>query len=66
MPSDGLTESMPWIVVLTCTYEAATWADADAFRESYTSGPSVDPHGYGGDSGGHQRSARITHERGDF
>jgi len=58
---------MAWIVRTTCCeredtpYVAASWAEADAFRESYTSGPGVDPHGYSGDGQhGHQRSGVIT------
>jgi hypothetical protein len=57
----------PWKVMLTCcgrdngVYEAATWEEADAFRESYTSGPGVNPYGYsGGFTSGHQRSGVIT------
>ncbi len=57
----------PWIVTLTCCgredgiFRAATWAEAEAFRESYTSGPGVNPHGYsGGSASGHQRSAVIS------
>lgn len=37
-----------------------TWDEADQFRESWTSGPAVDPHGYSGDGyHGHQRAGII-------
>jgi hypothetical protein len=54
----------PWVLTLTCcgrddgTARFATSEEADAFREGYTSGPGVDPHGYSGDGySGHRRSA---------
>lgn len=38
-----------------------TWDEADAFRESYTSGVGVDGHGYSGDGWkGHQRAAILS------
>lgn len=51
--------NMKWRVLLTCCgrenghEDFATWADADALRESYLSGPGVAPEG------GHVRSAII-------
>jgi hypothetical protein len=58
----------PWTVHLTCcgrddgVFNARTWEEANAFRESYTSGPGVDEHGYSGIGPGHQRSGVITHD----
>lgn len=61
----SVTTERPWIVQLTCcgrdngTYAAATWEEADQFRESYASGPGA----YAGaqrHGGGHFRSAIIV------
>ena len=59
--------SEAWCVRLICcgrddgTEHFPTWEEADAFRNSYASGPGVDPHGYsGGHTGGHQRAAIIS------
>ncbi|MBK6639678.1 MAG: hypothetical protein IPG34_19960 [Rhodocyclaceae bacterium] len=57
----------PWRVVLTCcgrdagVYLAATWEEADAFRNSFTSGEAVAEHGYSADATDwrHQRSGVI-------
>lgn len=40
----------------------ATWEEADAFRESYTSGPAVHPNGFsaGGHEPGHKRAVIIS------
>ena len=57
----------PWVVSLTCCgrddgiYRAASWQEADNFRDDYTSGTAVDPHGYSGSGyNGHRRSAVIS------
>lgn len=62
----------PWRLKLICcgrddgTETFATREQADAFREAYTSGPSVDPHGYSAAyPNGHQRAAILTHEEAD-
>ena len=67
MENDKPTDTTPWRVTMTCcgreagTQEFDTWEAADAFRETYTSGPGVDPHGYSGTGhAGHQRSAVIS------
>lgn len=57
-----------WIVTLTCcgrddgTLTAGTWEQADAIRESYTSGVAVHPHGYSAPAheSGHRRSAVVS------
>lgn len=58
--------SQRWRVILACcgrdagVYDADTWEAADAFRESYTSGPGVNEHGYSSHGSGRQRSGVIT------
>lgn len=39
---------------------ARTWEEAERFRDSYTSGPGVEEHGYSGPGPGHQRSGVIV------
>lgn len=61
----GATEA--WRVDLTCcgrdagSVSAETWEKAEAFRESYTTGPGVAPHGYSScpTESGHHRSGVI-------
>jgi hypothetical protein len=62
-----MAETKAWRVVLTCCgrvagdFYADTWEEANDFRESYTSGPGVNPRGYsGGAESGHQRSGVIS------
>lgn len=58
----------PWIVKLVCCgrddgeYRADTYEEAYYFRESYTNGVSVNPHGYsaGEHEPGHKRAGIIT------
>lgn len=58
---------MNWTVKLTCCgrddgeFHADTWEEADAFRESYTSGAGVAEHGYSAHASepGHRRSGVI-------
>lgn len=59
---------MKWKALAICCgyregeYEFATWAEADAFRESYISGPAVHPNGYsaGKYDPGHKRAVVIS------
>lgn len=61
-------EPQPWRVDLSCcgrdggTYFFPTWEEADAFRNSYTSGPGVNPQGYSAhdSADGHRRAGIIT------
>ena len=64
-----IVEGAVWRLRLVCcgredgSEEFRTWAEADSFRESYTSGPAVHPRGYSGETGdgfcGHQRAAIL-------
>lgn len=58
---------MTWTLKLICcgrddgSVTFQTWEEADDFREAYTSGYAVDPHGYSGTgTSGHQRAAILT------
>ena len=48
------------------TYYFDTWAEADAFREQFTSGPHVDLRGFSGDGhNGHRRAVIVEEAQGD-
>lgn len=61
---------MAWRLTLTCCGRDAgaeffeTWDEADAFRESFTSGVAVHPNGYSAPdhADGHRRSGVISEE----
>jgi protein gp37 len=54
-----------WRVALSCCgdddgeYVASSWDEADRFRESYTSGPGVNDHGYSGTTSYEHRRAGV-------
>ena len=57
----------PWKITLICCGRddgvvfCSTWAEAEAFRESYTSGEGVNVNGYNfPERPGHQRAAIIS------
>lgn len=60
----------PWQGQLLCcgfdegTEGFDTWEEADAFREAYTSGPAVAPHGYSAPlyEMGHRRAVIIRRQ----
>lgn len=61
--------SRPWVLQLICCgrdagkERFATEQEAESFREAYTTGPGVDPHGYSGHGhSGHQRAALKRYE----
>lgn len=64
----------PWTVTLTCCghsdgqLSAGSWEEANAIRESYTSGAGVNPHGYSAPTHepGHRRSAIVAHVDGSL
>jgi hypothetical protein len=68
MTADAEAPRPKWTVALTCcgyddgTFTANTYEEADAFREAYTSGPGVSPHGYSTESyvTGHRRSGVVS------
>lgn len=59
---------MMWkLTLVCCSYldgieRFATREEAEAFRETYTSGPRVNPHGYSGTGAGHKRAAILQKE----
>jgi len=47
------------------TYYFDTWAEADSFREQFTSGTAVDPKGFSGSGHNGHRRAVIVEEASD-